>query len=184
MTPLKYHLVRIRKNNSGSAAVEFSLVATPFIFLLFAMVEVGISMFATQVLETGTQDVGRLVMTGQSQNSATPKTQNGVTETQEQANTRVSGEFKTALCNKVSSLFSCAQIVIDVRSFSSATVVTLPNPTNCQLTNKFDMGGPDDIVVVRVFYQWPTFATFLNFSNCPDAKRLLISTAAFRNEPF
>ena len=184
MTALKHHLIRIRKNNDGSAAVEFSLVAAPFIFLLFAMVEVGISMFAAQALETGTQDVGRLVMTGQSQNSAKPKTNNGVTETQEQANTRVAGEFKTALCNKVSSLFSCAQILVDVRSFSSATTVTLPSPTNCQLANKFEMGGPDDIVVVRVFYQWPTFATALNFANCPDAKRLLISTAAFRNEPF
>lgn len=181
---LKRHAVRYRKNTEGAAAIEFALVASPFFFLLFAMLEVVIVMFANNVLETGTQDVGRLVMTGQSQKSAEPKTISGVTETQAQANSRVASEFKAALCGKVSALFNCNELKVDVRAFSSATTVSLPDPANCELSVAFDIGGPSDIVIVRVLYHWQTYATFLNFANCAGGKRQLISTAAFRNEPF
>lgn len=177
-------LARLKRNSQGSAAVEFSLVAAPFFLLLFAMTEIGIAMFANQVLETGTQDVGRLIMTGQSQKSAEPQTKNGVKETQSQANSRVASEFQNALCAKVSTLFTCADMKIDVRSFSSATTVSLPEAVNCEISTGFDIGGADDIVIIRVFYQWRTFTTMLNFGNCPNNKRQLVSTAAFRNEPF
>ena len=59
-----------RRNNRGSAAVEFSLIAVPFFALFFAIVETGIVFFASQVLETATQDSARMIMTGQAQNAA------------------------------------------------------------------------------------------------------------------
>ena len=51
--------------------------------------------------------------------------------------------------------------------------------------NNFSPGGPGDIVVVRVFYQWPLFVTGMGFnlSNLAGSKRLLTATAAFQNEP-
>ena len=51
---------------------------------------------------------------------------------------------------------------------------------------KYSPGGPGDIVVVRLFYQWPLFVTGLgyNISNLSGSKRLLTATAAFRNEPY
>ena len=47
-------------------------------------------------------------------------------------------------------------------------------------------GNAGDIVVVRLFYQWPLFVTGLgyNIANLTGSKRLLSATAAFRNEPF
>jgi hypothetical protein len=50
----------------------------------------------------------------------------------------------------------------------------------------YSAGGPGDIVVVRLFYQWPLFVTGLgyNISNLTGQKRLLVATAAFKNEPF
>jgi hypothetical protein len=50
----------------------------------------------------------------------------------------------------------------------------------------YSPGNPGDIVVVRVFYQWPLFVTGLgyNIANLTGSKRLLTATAAFRNEPF
>lgn len=44
--------------------------------------------------------------------------------------------------------------------------------------------GPPTIVVVRLFYQWPLFVTGLGFNMGCNNKRLLIATAAFKNEPF
>jgi hypothetical protein len=50
----------------------------------------------------------------------------------------------------------------------------------------YNPGGPGDIVVVRLFYQWPVYVALLGFDlqNMAGGKRLLIATAAFRNEPY
>ena len=47
-------------------------------------------------------------------------------------------------------------------------------------------GGPGDIVVVRLMYQWPVYVSLLglNISDMSGGKRLLMSTVAFRNEPY
>ena len=47
---------------------------------------------------------------------------------------------------------------------------------------QYNPGGPGDIVVVRLFYQWPLFVTGLgyNISNLSGNKRLLAATAAFQ----
>ena len=63
-------LRRFRRNRRGSAAVEFALVAPVFFALLFAIIETAIMFFATQVLETMTQDAARAVLTGQAQSGA------------------------------------------------------------------------------------------------------------------
>ena len=60
-------LRRFRRSRAGSAAVEFALVAPVFFALLFAIIEVAIMFFASQVLETITQDSARALMTGQAQ---------------------------------------------------------------------------------------------------------------------
>ena len=47
-------------------------------------------------------------------------------------------------------------------------------------------GGPGDIVVVRLFYQWPLLVTGLASTSriLSGSKRLLTATAAFQNEPY
>jgi len=61
-------LRRFRRNRRGSAALQFALVAPVFFALLFAIIETAIMFFATQLLETYTQQAARLVLTGQAQN--------------------------------------------------------------------------------------------------------------------
>ena len=40
--------------------------------------------------------------------------------------------------------------------------------------------------MVRLFYQWPVYVSLLGFNlpNMIGGKRLLVATAAFRNEPY
>ena len=59
-TPMKI-LRRFRRNRRGSAAVEFALVAPLFFGLLFAIIELAMVFFASQVLETATQDSARMM---------------------------------------------------------------------------------------------------------------------------
>lgn len=166
-------LRRFRRNRRGSAAVEFALVAPVFFALLFAIIETAIVFFAGQVLETITQDSARMIMTGQAQ-----------------AASYTQAQFKTFLCGRIPALFNCADVYIDVKSYTAFSSVTITDPidagNNFVPNMSYSPGSAGDIVVVRVFYQWPLFVTGLgyNIANLSGSKRLLSATAAFRNEPF
>jgi Flp pilus assembly protein TadG len=167
-------LRRFARQQDGAAAVEFGLVVAPFLALVFAIMETSLIFFSSQALETAVSDSARLILTGQAQSQGFDQ-----------------AAFKTAVCGKIYGLFDCQNgIYIDVKKFSSFGSVTMPSPldANGNLVNNFgyDPGGPGDIVVVRVFYQWPVYVSLLGFNlqNMAGGKRLLVATAAFRNEPY
>ena len=58
---------RFARQQDGAAAIEFGLVAAPFLALVFAIMETAMVFFAGQALETATADSARLIMTGQAQ---------------------------------------------------------------------------------------------------------------------
>lgn len=167
-------LRRFRRDGRGSAAVEFALVAPVFFALLFAILEAGIMFLAGQVLQTVAQESARMILTGQAQTASyTPP------------------QFATYVCSQVPALFNCNSISVDVTSYSSFSGVTITNPIdnagNFVSNNlQYSPGGPGDIVMVRLFYQWPLFVTGLgwNPSNLAGNKRLLVGTAVFKNEPY
>jgi Flp pilus assembly protein TadG len=170
-------LRRFRRNRRGSSAVEFALIAPIFLALLFAIIETAIVFFAGQVLETVTQDSARMVQTGQAQ----------------AANYDAANFKKLVVCTRplANLLFDCMNgVYVDVQSYSAFSSVTITDPIDASknFTNamKYCPGNDGDIVVVRLFYQWPLFVTGLgyNISNLAGSKRLLTATAAFKNEPF
>jgi Flp pilus assembly protein TadG len=169
-------LRRFRRSRRGSAALEFALVAPVFFALLFAILETALVFFASQLLETYTQDAARLILTGQAQNS----TYN------DQAN--FLSNFQSKVCSNI--LFNCKNISIDVKNYSSFGSIVITNPIT---GGNFDPssltycpGNAGSIVVVRLFYQWPLFVTGLgyNIANLSGNLRLLVGTAVFQNEPF
>src|SRR5258708_33968968 len=96
-------LRRFRRNHRGSAVVEFALVAPIFFGLLFAIIELALVFFASQMLETVTQDSARMIMTGQAQPRAYTQAQ-----------------FKNLVCSKIVVMFDCANgVSIDVQSYSA-----------------------------------------------------------------
>jgi Flp pilus assembly protein TadG len=178
-------LRRFRRSRAGSAAVEFALVAPMFFALLFAIIEVAIMFFASQVLETICQDSARALMTGQAQTGAVATCAvSGVATPCSQAT------FQQYACSQIPALFSCANLYVDVESYSSFTNVTINNQivsgTFQSANMQYSPGGPGNTVVVRMFYQWPLFVTGMGFniSNLSGNQRLLVATAAFQNEPY
>ena len=126
--------------------------------------------FAGQTLETAVADSSRLIMTGQAQ-----------TQGMNQA------AFKNAVCARVFGLFDCANGVhIDVKTYPAFADIDLKLPIGAdgkfQDNMSYQPGGAGDIVVVRLFYEWPIYVSML--TNLSNKKRLLASAAAFRNEPF
>jgi Flp pilus assembly protein TadG len=168
---------RFRRNRRGSAAVEFALVAPLFFAMLFAILETGIMFFAGQLLEHGTAESARLMMTHQAQDSGMDV-----------------DAFKTDLCNRIKVMFSCAgsldNITVDVKVFAPGTAITITDPIVAgSLTGPFSYSlppsGSPNTVVIRAFYQWPLFVTRFgyNIANLNGSKRLLAATAAFHVEP-
>ena len=166
---------RLIREQSGAAAVEFAMVAAPFLAMVFAIMETAIVFFAGQALETAAADSARLIMTGQAQ-----------TQGMDQV------KFKEAVCAKIYALFDCtAGLYVDVKNYASFAAVDVAKPIdnngNVQTANfTYQPGGPGDIVVVRLMYQWPVYVSLLglNLSDTTGSKRLLMSTVAFRNEPY
>lgn len=167
-------LRRFARKNDGAAAVEFAMVAAPFLALVFAILETALVFFAGQVLETAAADSARLILTGQVQKG-------GLSESQ----------FKQEVCNRIYGLFDCTGgIIVDVRTYNSFSAATMSKPIdangNVTFTPAYQPGSAGDIVVVRLLYEWPVYVKLLglNLADLSNGKRLIMATAAFRNEPY
>jgi Flp pilus assembly protein TadG len=169
---------RFVRRQDGAAAVEFALVAAPFLALIFAIIETALVFFAGQTLEAAASDSARLIMTGQAQAAGYSK-----------------DDFKTkVVCNYLKtgvSLFDCENgVTVDVKSYTNfAAINTAPPIVDGKLDTSsisYTPGTAGDIVVVRLYYQWPLYVTLLgnDLSNLGGGKRLLVATSVFRNEPF
>ncbi len=165
---------RFARQQDGAAAVEFALVAAPFLALTFAILETAFVFFAGQTLEAATADSARLIMTGQAQNGSFSQ-----------------ADFKNAVCARIYGLFDCANgIYVDVKSYTNFASISTSSPIkNGQFDTSniaYSPGGPGDIVVVSLYYQWPIYVSMLgnNLSNLNGGNRLLVATSVFRNEPY
>jgi Flp pilus assembly protein TadG len=160
------------RDRSGTAALEFALLAIPFIVLLTAIIESTMIFVAQQVLQTATTQAGRLIMTGQAQ------TQN-----------MTQSKFHDQVCSLTAPMFVCGSVYVNVQTFASFQGITTPTPlTNGapdQTKMVFNPGNPGDIELVQVFYNWPVITGLpgLNLATS-GSTRLLKATAVFRNEPY
>jgi len=170
---------RLRRNRKGSAAIEFALVAPVFFAMLFAIMETAMTFLAGQVLENGLQSSARLMFTHQA--ADTNMTQKAFTDD---------------LCSRVSMLFDCSQLRVNVSISNEGAPITLMSPIqNGKFVDNFNYQNPqantglNQTVVVSAFYQWPLIVTQLGFNlanidrGTANGKYLLASTAAFRVEP-
>jgi Flp pilus assembly protein TadG len=166
---------RLARDEKGGAAVEFALVAAPFLALTFAIVETALIFFASQTLETVVADSARLIMTGQAQTQGFSQAQ-----------------FADQVCNRIKGMFTCGNLIIDVQQYSNFASANTGLPVdaqgNLQINPAYSPGGPNCIVVVRVMYPWPVYVSLLglskSLSNMAGNKYLIMATAAFRNEPY
>lgn len=163
------------RDSKGATAVEFALVAAPFLALIIALFQTFLVFFAQQLLETVASQSARLVMTGQVQ-----------TQNMDQAT------FKQQVCGNIRIFFDCNSLMVDLQvanSWSSTNtgMPTLTYDSNGNVSNtwQFNAGHAGDIVVLRVMYVWPVMLGPLGFnlSNLSTGNRLLMASAAFQNEP-
>ena len=163
-----------RTDTRGATAVEFGLVALPFLVMLLAAFQLTLIFFSSQALETFTETNSRQILVGLIQQQNLNATQ-----------------YRQQLCAKLPSLFNCNNFYVDVVSipqFANAdlTLPTLNFDSNGNVTNtwRFQPGSPGDIIVVRMLYEWSVFNLSLGLTlvNQTNGSRLLMATSVFRNE--
>ncbi|CAL77154.1 conserved hypothetical protein [Bradyrhizobium sp. ORS 278] len=160
----------------GATAVEFGLVAAPFLALVIALIQTFLVFFAQQLLESVAQQSARAVMTGQVR-----------------ASSMTADAFKqNVVCQKIRIFFDCNGMMIDMQVVSSWSAASVSPPTltfnssgGVSNTWQYTPGTNGDIVVLRIMYIWPVMLGPLGFnlSNLSNGNRLIMSTAAFQNEP-
>jgi Flp pilus assembly protein TadG len=163
------HFVR---QNRATTSVEFALLATPFLALTLGIIQTAIVFFAGQTLETAAASAGRLIMTGQAQTQGWSAAQ-----------------FKQQVCNQVQGMFNCSGgLYIDVETYSSFASVNLALPVSNGTLNTANMGynpgTPGEVVVLRLYYQYPVYFNVIGLNNLNGGLNLLAATAVFQNEPY
>ena len=169
---------RWAKKEEGATAVEFSLIALPFILMIVGLIEMSLMFTATNLLESATGTAARLIKTGQLQQSGGDQQQ----------------MFEDALCDNANMFLDCENIQYEVTvipeddGFSGAQMFADPSfddDGNLEAVG-FETGGSNDILLVRVVYRYPIITPFVQpiLSNGPNNTRLLMSTTVFQTEPY
>lgn len=182
---------RFRRNSDGAAAVEFALVALPFLALCGAVFQIAFQIWATQNFDRALQTAVRTIFTGQFQLANSGQTDPAV----------LLANLKTTMCGPpnalIPTLFNCQGVKIDVataNTFAGAAPATPINAATGTWSTGFGTNyacaKPGTIVVVTAAVQFPTFFNLLGlgtrrFTSGEGAgSSLLTSTAVFRTEPY
>jgi Flp pilus assembly protein TadG len=181
---------RFRKDDGGATAVEFAFVGAPFLFLMMATFETGLTLFSEYAVQSATTSASRLIRTGQAHSGGFSK-----------------AEFQNQLCAKLPAMLDCSKVYINVEvrnnfaDASNRTDASDDGELSDGVVNgaAFDIGNAGDIVIVETFYEWnlftPNLMKLLNINstgapvpnwlaNHGEDKHLVRGVAVFRNEPF
>lgn len=170
------------RDERGATAIEVGLLALPFFSIIGAILETSLVFLAGQMLDSGVQDVSRLIRTGQAQAAG----QN-------------LDKFRATLCTQLLGMFGdCNGLHIEVQTLNSFNAASITPPIDPKCTDKttcewkadrpqvYSGGSGSTIMLVQVYYKWPIILNFggLNLANLPTGERVLGAAAVFRNEPF
>jgi Flp pilus assembly protein TadG len=170
------------RDENGAVVIEFAFLAPIFFALVYAILETSITFLAGQILDSAVQDASREIRTGSG----------------DAANVTL---FRAEVCERLYGMFDCADLKIRVETISTfaSTTVTTPvnNDPNCDdpdtpddyecwtITEAYSAGAASSIMLVQVFYRWPTLVNLgVDLGSLPGGGQLLSAVRVFKNEPF
>lgn len=164
---------RLFNDNRGAAAVEFALLAFPFLLVVFAVLEIAFMFLIDSTLDQALQRASRHVRTG------TAATGNWTLAT-----------FKQDVCNEMVFSFGCSSSLLVkttvMSDFASAKYVSPVVNGSLSVTESFSPGTSSDYMLIQVFLPWSSLLSFagVNAHTLPDGRYVLSAASLFRNEPF
>jgi Flp pilus assembly protein TadG len=179
---------RFQRNSEGVTAVEFGIVALPFLLFVLGIVAIGLQFFTINALDNAVDTAARKIRTGEAQ----------------RAGMKLS-DFKDLVCKSGGYYIQkdCDKIFIHVQSAGDWAAIT---PRACaadgNMTAQSNMtadlvessGGSEQVVLVTACYDWqlPVTFTALQYMLMRPADgvalesggSLVQSVATFRTEPY
>ena len=162
------------KKEDGSTAIEFALIAVPFVFMLIGIIELSLYFATTSLLHGAAENAARLVRTGQVQQASGDPQQ----------------MFEEALCDHAAVFISCNDIQYEVITLNDFADFSNYPPQYDEegnlVTNGFSAGGVNDVVLIRAVHRYnfatPLLAPILGEDG--TSSRLILSTIVLQTEPY
>lgn len=162
------------KAKDGTTAIEFSLLAVPYLMLSLGIIELGIMFATASMLEGATSKASRMIRTGQLQQSSSPDPQQ---------------DFEDELCQYADVLIDCSRVVVEVIPMQSyndySNLAPQFDENGDMVSGGFDAGGSNQRVLVRVSYRYQMLTPFIGQLLAPPiGERLFMSTLVLQSEPY
>lgn len=158
---------RFARDDSGTAAVEFALIAPVLFFALLSLFEIGVLGIMTSGLDNAVAEAARRIRTGREDAASSAAT------------------LEQQICGQMGGLTSCGErLVTSVERFSNFTAAATAATT--QPANQFNKGAASDIILVKANYTWPFMSPFVTrgYGRSGPLQITITSRLAFKNEPF
>lgn len=167
-------LKRFIKKSEGTTAIEFSLLAIPYLFLSLGIIELAIMYAAASMLEGATGSAARLIRTGQVQQAQgiDPETM-----------------FRERMCGFATVLINCDDVVVEVVQLDSFADFDTTAPQfdadGNMISQGFNPGGSNNQVLIRTAYRYEMMTPFIGVLLAgPDNARMFMSTIVLQTEPY
>ena len=179
------------RSGDGATAVEFAMIAFPFLGMVCAMIETAMVFWAGQILDTSLATATRGIYTGsfQGKNPAA------------NSNAQILTNLRNLMCYpngntsspRLTTIFDCSAVKLEVVTYKKFTDSKPSDPIDPKTSDwakdfgtRYTTPAPGDIVIVQAAVKFPVFTSVLNPGQAAfkDGSRILRSTVAFRTEPY
>ncbi|MCD8566367.1 MAG: pilus assembly protein [Alphaproteobacteria bacterium] len=158
-------------------AIEFAIVAIPFIYMLVAIIELSLMFTSAALLESATSAAARQIRTGAIQQAAAD-------------NAGQEALFRQAFCNNITALIDCNAVQIeaaDIGDFSSYNNYLPQYDEDGNFTPQgFNAGEESDVVLIRTVYRYAFMTPFIGqfLGEGGSGMRTFMSTIVLQTEPY
>ena len=171
---------RFASDRRGATAVEFAILAVPFLALLCVVVESAMMTFAQQTLDIAMSRATRVLRTGEFQDAA-----NGMDPAE---------RLRQVMCGGSAVVFfRCRDLELDLTRSASFSTSQVTPPYDSQKKSRADGFGThfqcpqgDDVVALRAAVPVLRLFGFMDFTRQRIGAnlQLLVATSIFRTEPY
>ena len=189
-------LLRLGRDREGAAALEFALLAVPFMLMIFAIFETFLAFAGEQLMANAVETMARKLRTGE------------ITFGQGKPTDVTEAEFRQMFCDEIEIFGMCSateatapeKLYLDVRQFASFAdmprgVPKISTDIYSDLDTSdfaFSPGGPESKNMLRAYYRWQIMTDLMRpyITNIRPADKpmptdfLIVQTAAFVNEDY
>jgi Flp pilus assembly protein TadG len=158
----RYDLI---SNKKGQTTAEFAIVAIVLLGLVFAVIDFGYMLYVNLTMQHAVREGARYAITGRSDLSP--------------AGVRASVVQKI----KDSSIGLCGRQACSITFFRLQSGSPVELPTDPNDSRSLVVGGPRELIVIRVAYSWPLLTPIVK-PFFPDGKYSFTVGATMKNEPF